>query len=97
MRAILVPITITAITSWPSGSGDIVTYIDADEKNFEPQMFIRHPQIKIIAPSSPRGTNGLTFATAPWTDGELFVTGFVTSPRVWGLNLSAFLIYFSIH
>lgn len=82
--------TITAITSWSSRSGSIVAYIEADEKNFEPQMFIRRPQIKIIAASSPRGTDQLwmkqmgyplTFATALWTDTELFVTGFVIPLR----------------
>jgi len=79
--------TITMITSW-SGSADIVAYVDADEKKFAPQMFIRHPRVKIVAASSPRGTHQpwlkqmgfpLTFATALWTDRELFVTGFVIS------------------
>ena len=84
--------TVTMITSW-SGSADIVAYVDADEE-FEPQMFIRHPRVKIVAASSPRGTHQLwlkqmrnvrfplTFATALWTDSELFVTGFVISLRV---------------
>jgi hypothetical protein len=80
--------TITTINSWPSGSGDIVAYVEADEKKFEPQMFMRDPRVKIIAASSPSGTNQpwmtqmgnvgfpLTLATALWTDSELFVTGF---------------------
>jgi hypothetical protein len=83
--------TITAINSWRSRSGNIVAYVDADEKKFEPQMFIRDPLVKIIAASSPSGTNQpwltqmgnigfpLTFAIALWTDSELFVTGFVIS------------------
>ena len=88
--------TITTITSWPSGSGSgkIVAYVDADEKKFEPQSFIRHRSVKIIAASSPKGTNQpwmkqmgnvgfpITFASALWTDSELFVTGFVISLRV---------------
>ena len=86
--------TVTTITSWPSGAEKIVAYIDADEKKFEPQSFIRHRSVKIIAASPPRGTDQpwmkqmgnvgfpITFATALWTDSELFVTGFVLPLRV---------------
>jgi hypothetical protein len=101
--------TITTINSWPSGSGDIVAYVEADEKKFEPQMFMRHPQVKIIAASSPSGTNQpwltqmgnvgfpLTLATALWTDSELFVTGFVISLcECEDCTYLAFLVYFSI-
>ena len=82
---------VTTITSLPSGPADIVAYVDANEKKFEPQMFIRRPWIKIIAASSPSGTDQpwlkqmgnigfpLTFATALWTDTELFITGYVIS------------------
>ena len=85
---------VTTITSLPSGSEEIVAYVDADEKKFEPQMFLRHERVKIIAASSPSGTHQpwltqmgntgfpLTFATALWTDRELFVAGFVISLRV---------------
>jgi hypothetical protein len=86
--------TITKITSLPSGSGDIVAYVDADEKKFEPQMFIRHPRSRLLRPHHQGAQHQpwlkqmgnvrfpLTFATALWTDSELFVTGFVISLRV---------------
>ena len=79
---------------WPSGSGKIVAYVDTDEKKFEPQNFIRHRSVKIIAASSPKGMDQpwmkqmgnaglpITFASALWTDTELFVTGFVLFLRV---------------
>ena len=85
--------TITPITSLPPGS-KFVAYVDADEKKFEPQSFLRHPLVKIIAASSPRGTEQpwmkqmgnagfpITFASALWTDSELFMTGFVISIQV---------------
>ena len=98
---------ITMITSW--SSGNIYAYVDADEKNFVPQRFIRRSWIKIIADTSPKSTDQLwmkqmaynespiTFATKLWTESELLVTGFVISLRVGQLCLSAFLVYFSIH
>ena len=83
---------ITTITSWSSRNGDIDAYVDTDEKNFVPQRFICCLWIKIIAATSPKGTDQhwmkqtdnapIAFATKLWTESELLMTGFVISPRV---------------
>ena len=64
--------TITTVTSLSSRA-----YVDADAKKFEPQSFLRHRSVKIIAASSPQGTEQpwmkqmgfpMTFASALWTE-----------------------------
>ena len=81
---------ITQIT--PSSSletTNIVAFVDADTKSYEPQSILNKPHIQIILASSPKGTKQswlkqyqgsvLKYAMALWSPIEFFITGFVVS------------------
>ena len=81
--------TVTKIESWSSDEQPIVAFVDADSGSGMPKSFLRHPNVQIIAASSPGGTeqswlkqgDNQTFVTTLgadlWSPGELFLTGFV--------------------
>jgi len=81
---------ITKIESWlPNIDEPMVAFVDADTGSGAPNQFLRHDLVKIIAASSPGGTNQswlkqgdvgafvTKFGADLWSPSELFLTGFV--------------------
>ena len=82
--------TITEIESWPPGTVEpIVAFVDADSGSNAPKPFLRRKCVKIIAASSPGGTDQswlkqgdsgvfvTNYGADLWSPSELFLTGFV--------------------
>ena len=74
------------VSSWSSNEG-IVAFVNGDKMNFEPDEIIRHPSVKLIIASSPKGTvsnwakqlgpgaHVTEIAIQLWSPKELFLTG----------------------
>jgi hypothetical protein len=66
--------------------GEIVAFVDADKKNYEPHSMLLEENVQMILASSPKGANGKwitqandirAIVTEPWLPHELFLAGFV--------------------
>lgn len=81
---------ITVIESWsPDTDEPMVAFVDADNESGAPNQFLRNQFVKIIAASSPGGTDKswlkqgdtgafvTNFGADLWSPSELFLTGFV--------------------
>jgi len=72
-----------------------VAFVDADSESGAPKQFLRYRFVKIIAASSPGGTDQrwlkqgdtgafvTNFGADLWSPSELFLTGFVIPLCVW--------------
>jgi hypothetical protein len=82
---------ITKIESWsPDTDEPIVAFVDADSGSGAPKHFLRYRFVKIIAASSPGGTDQswlkqgdtrtfvTSFGAALWLPSELYLTGCIT-------------------